>query len=416
MKHKAVEPVMADYLAAVNNEIAIDQRFFRMSGLSPHKVGYLPRVPKWLDFGRRYPATSRLLSITLRHIWLAGGAFIFFVLQFIPLFLRSRSEGAALSRIIGQTFILGLSSRTMQMSMPFSELDGLTWIHFPWVEGDRRSTAAKIEYSDLLSRSDIWRALVNAVKAVYLLASSKRRASWLLQSYTAFRWFSVRSAVDKLNGPIVITEHFDRWAVLVDSSVARRRHGIAEIILVQHGSVEPVSTGEDIVPVLISLPRRLRAVRHLWAYDRRAEFVFKRDILSRRCFERILSVSFFVPRIELCDLDEYDGFHILFVGHPLCEKTQCALFYKLREKFPFLAYYKPHPRAPMSDEMGRADWTIVKGKTTFPKVDMLVSYPSTLVTEYQGAGVPSAVHPIDMTLEQMDEFYERVVELIQFSG
>ena len=74
----------------------------------------------------------------------------------------------------------------------------------------------------------------------------------------------------------------------------------------------------------------------------------------------------------------------------------------------FEIYYKPHPKAPMSASMETLEWKIIKEANIFPRVDLLVSYPSTLVIEYETAGIPASVHSLDASIDELTQFVEKI--------
>jgi hypothetical protein len=68
------------------------------------------------------------------------------------------------------------------------------------------------------------------------------------------------------------------------------------------------------------------------------------------------------------------------------------------------AFYKPHPLGKLNPAMARHDWQIISDKDEFPEVEMLVSYPSTLVTEYAALNIPASVHPLHLDVPGSREF------------
>lgn len=412
MRVNKFNPVMCDYLATVNNEIVFDSLYFEILKSSPDELGYLPRVPKWIRFGKSHPRLTRAVTGVLRAGWLGGGAVAFFVLQLLQLsWAIARAPRRARLDPSESCYVLALSSRTADINMPDERTARATWIAFPWTPiSQLPAGATHTEYSQLLSFGDAWMAFLRAVRAVYLLAGRKRQKKWVLQSYTAFRWFAVRTVVAKLRGAVLMTEHFDRWAILVDSSFARRESSdTSTLTLVQHGGVEPVKGSATADASRIRLPRKLRAIDQLWVYDANSERIFRRDILSRRCNRRLSSINYFTPTIKLKRLDDFPGVRMLIVGSPLCERAHQELYQRLSVEFQLKVYYKPHPRATMSAHLKKIGWSVLRDATTFPEVELLVSYPSTLVTEYGTQGVESLVHPIDIAGDELDTFYQSIV-------
>ena len=403
---------IGDYVAATENEISIDEFIFKLVHLEPKTVGFLPRLSKWFKLGRDFPVVTFCAWSFTRYFWLVGGNTVFFFLQFFPRWLGA----SKVSRVTpgDEGYILALSSRVGDIVKlrHFVDLPN-TWVTVPWAPLKQvPSTAICLDVFALLSRRDLWQAFCDAITATYSLFRRKRTSKWVLQSYTAFRWFAVRAAIDKLPGYIVMANHFDRWAVLVDSSVWAQKCAVAssgdfrrrELILIQHGSLGSLGGDKADSTHELRLYRKLRSVTHLYAYGAEAAYAFKNDVLSAGCRQRGLKVSFFKPSIELNADDDSTGLKLLFVGHPLCEPLHRHIFLFLCDRYDFKAYYKPHPTVPMSASMRRLGWVIIDNPSIFPAVDFLISYQSTLVIEYAGAGVPAAVHPINLEAENSIEF------------
>ena len=412
---------MVDYILATENEIAVDRMFFRLASVSPDKVGYLPRAPKWIGLVPRFGAVIYLLSLVLRRAWVAGLGIAVYLVEFLPRWLRAPVSVPI--DVLGNEAgcVLALSSRAADV-IKHSVLPDLPtiWITMPWAPLRQTPRGARcIDVFSLLSKQDLWTALCDATRAISVMANHRTTSAWVLQTYTAFRWFAVRSAIDKLPGQLVMAEHFDRWAVLADSSVrAHNKVQMADgswrarrLTLIQHGSVGAVEGPDANQRLKLSLPRRLRSIHELWVYDREAERVFKQDILSSGTSD--VAVSYFSPTIELTQPDDYDGVRVLFVGHPMCERLHRHILQQLQGQCAFRAYYKPHPAAQMSKESAGAGWISIDGPAQFPTVDLLISYPSTLVIEYAGAGVPAAVHPLNLDVGEADDFVTSVLATLK---
>lgn len=414
--------VFACYFQSVFNEISVDEMYFRLSGLDASQFGYIPRVPRWIAYGKRFRNLTYFSWLGAVLVWLLGGACVLFFIQFIC-FVKSSlfsSKPELFSNSRGP-FVLALSSRVGDVvgSEVLEDLPNL-WITVPWAPLRRvPESVVLVDVFSLLSRWELLQAFRDAVIATYMLLWRKRTSRWVLQSYTAFRWFAVRRAVDKLPGTLIMTEHFDRWAVLVDSSIAAgnlaaRKAGhdcSRKLVLIQHGALGGLGAEESSQRATLRLPRKLHCVTHLYAYNPEEENAFKADVLSPGCSQRV-EVSYFKPGIELERSVTGVKLRVLFVGHPLCEQLHEYLFWRLRENFELTTYYKPHPMAPMSMMMGRVGWTVISDKVNFPDVDLLVSYPSTLVIEYEGAGVPAVVHPMNMLPASSGDYLALLLEAL----
>jgi len=348
--------LVADYLLALRNEIAVDENALALSGL---------------------PNCGRV-RLAWQRIGMRGE----------NLAMEPHSEGQ----------ILALSSRCGDI-VNAEHIQSLPsqWLTLPWAPLGRLPEGAKqMPMLSLLSDEDLDHALKLARYAYLIVHGRPQLRAWGLQTYTAFRWFAVRLAVDKLSGPLLMVEHFDRWAVLVDSSAvaSRRKSRPRSLTLMQHGSVGAESNSDSLK---VNLPSRLRAVTHLHVYSEADAAIFRCSVLSTNCNSRGVTVSCFRPRIELTKLAAVTKPRILFVGHPLCEALHIRVLNTLLSSRDVLAYYKPHPVATNSGTaIFRQSWTVIEGRVEFPEVDLLVSYPSTMVTEYEFHGITAVVHPIDM--------------------
>jgi hypothetical protein len=176
------------------------------------------------------------------------------------------------------------------------------------------------------------------------------------------------------------------------------------------GALNPEKNGD--IPS-INLPTRLNQVDELHVYNNDEAAIFKSAVLAGRKTTRVLDLHFFKPVIELAGKRASSKINLLFVGHPLCESFQAEVFRQLTNKDVFEIFYKPHPKAPMSSAVAAVGWTIVTDEKTFPRVDLLISYPSTLVVEYEGAGVPASIHPIDAEVDALSPFMEKTRSLIK---
>lgn len=405
------------YLQAVRNEIAIDEY---VVSLFPDNFGLMicvPRASRWMSCVRYSRYLFFITYKILVLLWVSGGAIFFYFCQALPFIFnfRSKSGGSEFIRLVDieYSIVLALSSRVGDV-VDYKFLNNLPslWITVPWAPLRRvPESVVCIDVFSLLSRLELLQALRDAIIATYMLLWRKRTSRWVLQSYTAFRWFAVRRAVDKLPGTLIMTEHFDRWAVLVDSSVAASNRAARmggnncsrKLVLIQHGALGGLGVEEGFLKSTLCLPTKLRCVSQLYVYNPEEENAFKTDVLSHSCSQRV-EVYYFKPGIELDRSVTDTRLRVLFVGHPLCEQLHEYLFRRLRENFELTAYYKPHPMAPMSMMMGQVGWAVISDKINFPEVDLLVSYPSTLVIEYEGAGVPAMVHPMNMLPSSAEDY------------
>jgi hypothetical protein len=391
--------LVVDYLRAMRNEVAVDQHIVSMAGLDPAAFGKIPRPARWLGKLRRFPLLSRLLQHASLPLWYFLGP---------VLYRRQRRQiqtpfpAAGPHRFDADGQILGLSPRSTDIvhakHLPHMPRQ---WLELPWAPLTGLPPDAEvIPALSLLDDTDVARSLALANLAHRALQRRRGLLGWGLQTYTAWRWFLARLAVDKLPGPLLTTEHFDRWAVLVDGSAwrTRLRQPERQLTVMQHGSVN--SDGPR--PGLhLNIPTRLRAVNRLHVYSADDARVFLQDVVSPRCAAREPAQTYYRPIVPLTDMVMKDQPSVLFVGHPLCEVTHCALMTALLQVIDVQAFYKPHPTTVASRKVAELPWTVIQGRTNFPRVDLIVSYPSTMVTEYASHAVPAVVHSMDIPIPEI---------------
>lgn len=407
----------ARYLQATKNEIAIDSEIYRLCGVSPKTLGYLPRPSKILRFVKKRELLFGIAVAAGRFFWLVGGFLIYFVGQFIVSMTKLRHFGRVVLPSYNAWALITSDRSYESISSAEVTSDKVLWVKLPGIDVKvQEEFGASIDIPCLLTFSDYKKALFLSVMATCTMVRSSKLRPWALQSYTAYKWFCVYLALGKLKAAkILMSNHFDRWAVLVDSMVGcscgrvvddSRLH--TSLTLIQHGEVKALDRGDNAHQLPFTLHRKLNAINSLVVYDDESADIFKRSVISRRCVEKGLDVSFYTKRILLQPVGDSNIFNILFVGHPACEQFQIALYLKLRSFNGIKAYYKPHPSAGMGDFALKQDWYIIQDKKIFPDVDLLISYPSTLIREYAHHGISAVVHPLSAKDEDLNPILSRV--------
>ena len=411
------QQMLVDYLDATDNEIAVDQMLFGMAHTSPERVGYFPRVSRWVGKAKTHPLLSTLVWRVLWISWLCGGAIVFFLFEVLRLLLHCKNAKRLLLREIHlmDGAVLALSTRVCDVITP-AIFPGLpkAWVTLPWAPQHRLPRDAK-EFSlmNLVNWRDLFEAYLDAVYATYKMTKDSVRLNWVLQSYTAFRWFLVRRVVDRIAGTLVMAEHFDRWAVLVDRSVqlACKQSLSKRLVLIQHGALVGLDGGNQ-PDNFLSLPARLTSVKELHVYSCKEEDAFRAAVFAQNDTTNSLVVHYFKPVITLQGAVKSKIPRVLFVGHPLCEKFHVSVYKVLHELLKVDAFYKPHPKAPMSAEMAEIGWEIIETESQFPRVELLISYPSTLVIEYEGEGIHASIHPLNIEKTSLDEFIDKTLKML----
>lgn len=407
--------LICEYLRAVQNETAVDMHSFRLIGLDAASYGKFPRPSKWLSKFKKFAFLSRFVHRISLPFWFFLGPFVFW--------LQCQLLRASFSYVSPVKFdeagqVLAFSYRALDV-LHQSHIESIPrqWVEMPWVPlSNLPIDTEALPLTALVNDADFKLSLKLSILAHRVFQGRHGITDWGLQSYTAWRWFLVRLAVDKLPGPLTMVEHFDRWAVLIDSSVQRSRSSRKKrtLTVVQHGSVNATQKPRGLG---FLLPNRLRSAKNLWAYSAEDVKVFKDEILSQHCGDSGLVVRYYQPRIHLTEMAIPEGPpSILFVGYPLCEAAHCGLLSALLLEGDWQIFYKPHPSSPASTSVRRLPWTVVEGNSLFPRVDVLISYPSTLVTEYGCHDIQAVVHRMDVNAIQLIDRLPEILQKIDSRG
>lgn len=384
--------LLREFEIALNSECSIDEHYRRAFGLRGNKFVGLPRPSKWVGYAKKNPAVLFAIFKFSKVIWVLGGAGIYFFCQMAFYFCRSLCvpSGSVEDRT-GNEFALGFSKRAMDV------IDSCSigrkpdcWVLFPWVRKSSLDESQRvIDILSVVGFADFVMAFLLSIKALYTVGLTRtggRGGSRVLPTYIAFQWFLARIALNKLNARFFITaEHHDRWAVLADCLVESKLRYGSSLVVVQHG-----------VESSLKAAHRLRNISRLYVYNEDSLRVFQENIIDMSFVGGGLNVCFYMSEIFLKPLDVSKfpfGVSVLIVGHPSVEALHVFIYNTLLKGRNLNVIYKPHPTVRESKELRYLGWSVWENKDEFPEVDILISYPSTLVDEYSAVGVKAVVHP-----------------------
>jgi hypothetical protein len=390
---------LVSYFQATSNEIALDVFCYKVMNVSPKAGNYIPYIPRPTKL-LKY-ANKNFIQI-LKIFWIYILGHVLFLKQFFSYLIKKiitdKSGGIKKNSSVGIAF----SDRAMDIiNKKNCDTSPEYWIVFPWTDYSRLdNNAVKVELLSLLTVGELWKACFFAICAHKRMAKAPRYKNWILQSYTSFQWFAVRMALEKIEGDFFIAEHFDRWAVMMDGIlIEQRRNSLkSSLVLVQHGLVTDVGD-EKLV-----LPYKLSQFKRLYLYDATAEEYFKENILSNNINTTLEGVTFYDNLISIREIPKTDCINILFVGHSICTDLHVFILNELMRKYDLKAYYKPHPVEKTPKFIYKQKWTVIEDKHFYPAVDILISYPSTLVYEYELLGINAVVHPYDLKIDLIQSY------------
>lgn len=388
---------ICEFFAAIQNEVAHDLYQLKIAGLDSNASPSLPRPAKWVAIYSKYPKIFTALDGIFSAGWVFLGIVFFFTehLRFSSVVCRNVEPDPK-----GQVFVFSrrcadLVSSNVSLGIP-TQL-----VTFPWLSIERSCVSeAPLVAGLLLKRSIASRILALSILSHIISIRSVYSRRFFFQSYTAWRWYYARLLLVYLPGPFLTADHFDRWAVLADKVVGQRnrQYGKQAFTLLQHGSVNAQTQDESIG---FDIPTKLCNVTDIYLYSDADYRVFLKDILCARKHRPVL--NYLVPKLKLSPIESRGKFSVLIVGHPLCENFHMDFINWLSECHDVYVLYKPHPLAKESRLISAMACDIVRDKQFFPCVDMVVSYPSTLVTEYSTSGVEVFEHRMKPTPSEYED-------------
>ena len=415
MNHKELRMYLALY-NSIENEIAIDEYCYKILGVD-FNLYFIPRPFRANDIVRRFsPSIGGFFARNVRRIWSNGGFFLYLLAIFVQqsvwkiIFLSDKFPDSLedkksiifiqfsnLSPLESLRAVLG-DKEVLVLSAPWIRKSGKTYpLNMP-----RTSLASALSWADLV------KIAIYSIKAWNISRSRKRKkiSSWSLSFFVTPNWFLAWIVLEKLNSDLVTMEHFDRWAILLDRLQREKlRHGDSRqtLTMIQHGSVEGV--GEK-----LQLPNRIKFVDTLYTFDAPSKQCFLDEIFDLNRLNRspVLTYYFF-PKFQLSPTNGKDEeIKVLFVGHPACIDIQLKIHKYLVANHRVYCYYKPHPRSPAPRDLESAGWAVVYDSEFFPKVNLVISYPSTLVTEYSSVGILCFEHSFDGDDVYLDEVLKEI--------
>lgn len=198
----------------------------------------------------------------------------------------------------------------------------------------------------------------------------------------------------KLLEELYTGDHFDRWAVLLDV-VAEDKERIRSFTIIQHGRLSDANGCFQ-----FDLPVKLNSVDSIYCFDEESYFIFKESIIGGG---KSFSVNYFKNSIVLSSVPGFSDVVILIVGNSLCYNFHVLILKAMLSGIDreLQVFYKPHPAQDL-DGIDKEDWEVIWEPKFFPKADLVISYPSTLVEQYREHNIPVIIHNISAGREDVN--------------
>lgn len=399
-----IDDYCTHFLKAARNQSAFDVFYYDFFNKSAKEYGYIPRPALWITkktkFIGFFISCSRVVGFLWKYL-----AFFYFILKLIMILSRRKGR-VALSGSLVDKLVLVVCNRTLEVVKQAAPIDEETfWLAVPNFN-NTNSPLKCVSAQSVLTFFELLKAFYITLR-VHLYLIKENDPSVLFQSYTALDWIVTYMALNKINpGTLVTAEHHDRWAVLLDTYCEHRKkstQGQARLILVQHG-LEFTATYEKMAMLGYpeGLPYKLENLNSIYTYNSDQFNIFKCHILKKDARDTEPLCMFYEYKLRLSNINS-EKKTLLIVGNTLCEDFHLNLLSKLSSNFEIDFFYKPHPVQKSSDVIVNAGWFFIEDKEYYPAVDLVVSYPSTLVNEYRTLGVTVIEHDFQSTDFFVDE-------------
>ena len=345
------------YGLAITNEIAIDANIFKK--INKNKVPYLPVRPlKTLSKIELF----KINGITYHLISLIFLIFcpLFFFYQMIRVSFRTNKK----SIIIEKELLLNASTHARRLSLKVLKRN------IKYLNINQENDEAPLFINNALQAKHLLIAYLYSILATYYLYIKIQDKKDILQSYVAFNFFLVLIAMNLIKDKVdtvYFCNHYDRWAVLFDNAFHDKN-----IILIQHGMTPDPS---------IALPYLLTNIKKCHVFNKFSQNEFKHLILAKnsKASFKITDRSLLLSEIN------HKKKTILIIGQPHSAQEEVNIINKVNEDY--IVYIKPHPNFSSKPYTDLKHTILITDKSFYPKVDIALSYESTLGIEYEASGI-----------------------------
>lgn len=386
-------------MLATENEISVDELL--ISGMK-ERMPPMPRISKWNCSNYKL----WVAYISLMIFFILGGFILYPILKFITAVCRRIKTKRRYLTNKNEFYYFSFSEISTEQVITYfkkikSNKNKLNIIKL--LPCNNKCNDTVISLYEVVSYYDIFKSMLLSISTFFYFFKSTHHLKWVLQIYTAPSWFLVAIALNKIQGKIVSSEHYDRWAVLIDIVSGKRQN---RYTLVQHGSLKAL---ESSAYLAFQIPYKLKHVGKIVVFDEVEYKFFANKILDPNLAE-IIEVEYSKPELSLSQVTS-NQLTLLFIGHSLCEKEQLKICSQIIKKINNCTiYYKEHPKARASLDVKDFNFNFITDDKFFPDVDIVISYPSTLAYQYEEKGIPVLFHGLHVV--HSDEVNEIVTKVI----
>ncbi len=311
-----------------------------------------------------YSKWTGIISITEVLISLVLVIFHFMFVCFRKLFLLNKTPN-------GLCLFLPLSAAKYRVKDMLRSLDGveIVTVHIPFIKNSFKNR--EIELLSVISFKDVFDSFICAIGVVCFISNKYRKSDILFRSYSSFEYFLTCRFIQKVekNNKLVYYSTYDRWGFLFCRANT-------EVIFIQHGKLDYITqlirVGTPSIAYYLSPEQKTILEDTLFTsqvkdvrYRKTLQFTHNVVINHENGKPNVLIVS-----------SSYFMDAVLKITRILYLETNI--------------YVKPHPgekKLEIYDFLEKKYGVNILDKTDYPKVDLVLSYNSTLADEYDMAGV-----------------------------
>lgn len=385
------------YLNSILNEIAVDKTLFVQLKVSDLIPTFIPRPVCFIDSLKGRPRIIRLTFPFFVYFFapLILPFFIFY--RFFHILIRYFIFAWNDQNIehIPKHYVLCFSSKIFYLIKQIFKNDEMYFLEFPWVFKSNQNDNVNLHSAFyFLKPSDFFIAIVFSF---CLIAVNFFRIGFcnISQTYVTFDWLLVYFSLRRLSPHQIsytYTNHYDRWAVLIDSISTNRCNNF-----IQHGSF----------PMRMKLPYLQKNIMNLYYLNTHSYFYFLDNIVSPNSLVDAFQISF---KLNFCD-----SFHcppnknsVLIISEPQSLDFELKIAELLSAKY--FVLIKPHPKyLYLYNSQIFKQFIFFRDSDLFPRTDCAVAGNSTLGLEYELSGIQVFWHDqkdVDSLLCKIDNFLE----------
>lgn len=336
-----------------DNNLFIKQKIkdtFDYIGIKTPRIDF-SKWPKIISF---FEVTASSLIVLYR-----------FFIVFLNSLVKSREKP------YGLYLIAPLNTAQFRVKDMLRSIDGVevSAIKIPFIDNEFRDN--EIDVLKVITIKDIFDSFICALWMIFFLPYRFGNEDVLFRSYSSFDYFLTCRFVQHIedNNRIIFYNNYDRWAFLFCNAKK-------DAIYIQHGKLDYITqlirVGTPHTAYYIS-PEQKKVLEDTLFENMPMEVLYRKQLQ-------------FTHRVKIAH--ENGKKNVLIVSASSFIEDVNRIVQLLAEVVNL--YVKPHPgekKLAIYDEFATNHGVILLEKTDYPKVDVVVSYNSTLADEYEMVGI-----------------------------